>query len=75
MAKQTKSASAMTSAIREQNEMLGYHRDKAPNEEAEAAKAKLMTAEQAESALIAAKMRTDALSGPKTVPIRERKQA
>ena len=28
--------SAMVSAIREQNEMLGYHRDKAPNAEREA---------------------------------------
>lgn len=33
MAIATANASAMTGAIREQNEMLGYHRDKAPNTE------------------------------------------
>lgn len=33
LAKTGKNPAAMTSAIREQNEMLGYHRDKAPNQE------------------------------------------
>lgn len=34
---ESKSPAAMVSAIREQNEMLGYHRDKAPNTERVAA--------------------------------------
>ena len=37
IAKQQKNSSAMVSAIREQNEMLGYHREAAPNLEKEQA--------------------------------------
>jgi len=38
MAEQQKNPSAMVSATREQNDMLGYHRETAPNPEKEAAK-------------------------------------
>lgn len=34
IAETAKNSAAMTTAVREQNEMLGYHRDKAPNPEA-----------------------------------------
>ena len=45
LAIQQKQPSALVSAIREQNEMLGYHRDKAPNQEQARAIAKRMTAQ------------------------------
>jgi len=45
LAVKTESPSAMVSAIREQNEMLGYHRDKSPNTERESAKLKRMSEE------------------------------
>ena len=45
LAEKLNKPSAMVSAIREQNEMLGYHRDNAPNTERQAAMARL-TAEQ-----------------------------
>ena len=38
LAERLNNPSAMVSAIREQNEMLGYHRESAPNPEAEAAR-------------------------------------
>lgn len=38
LAERLRNPSAMVSAIREMNEMLGYHRDKAPNPEAAAAR-------------------------------------
>ena len=50
-------------------EFKGWKRDKAPNEEAEAARAKRMTAEQRKTAEIVAKMRTD--EEARTVPIRK----
>ncbi len=40
-----KNPSAMVSAIREQNEMLGYHRESAPNPEREKARRKLSETE------------------------------
>ncbi len=60
-----KNPAAMTSAIREQNEMLGYHREKGLNPEKEAAKAKRMTDEQRETARVVAKIRTDEEAGVK----------
>ena len=46
MAIETHSPSAMVSAIREQNEMLGYHRDKSPNQEREQSLTGRITAEE-----------------------------
>ncbi len=48
IAETTKNPSAMTGAVREQNEMCGFHQDKAPNSEAEAAKLARMSAEERE---------------------------
>ena len=62
IAKTGKNPAAMTSAVREQNEMLGYHRDTAPNAEKEAAKAKRMDSETRKVAEAVAKQRTDELS-------------
>lgn len=62
IAKTAKNASAMTSAIREQNEMLGYHREKGLNPEKEAARAKRMTKEQRHIAEKWAKERTNELA-------------
>ena len=75
MAIETKSAAAMTSAIREQNEMLGYHRDKAPNTEREAARLARMTDEERKLAELAAKLRTEAESKVKTIPFPVRERA
>ena len=58
LAKKLNKPSAMVSAIREQNEMLGYHRDNAPNAEKEAAKRLNMTAEEFKLNQAAAKLRT-----------------
>ena len=63
MAIATENASAMTSAIREQNEMLGYHRDKAPNAEKVAEMREHMDAEEIARRQGQAKRRTDELSG------------
>lgn len=49
IAEHQKNASAMVSATREQNEMLGYHRETAPNLEKEAAR-RAMTKKQEELA-------------------------
>ncbi len=75
MAIETKSAAAMTSAIREQNEMLGYHRDKAPNTEREAARLARMSDEERKLAELAAKLRTEAESKVKTIPFPVSKRA
>ena len=45
IAQENNNPSAMVSAIREQNEMLGYHREAAPNPEAEAARKQRLDAE------------------------------
>ncbi len=63
MAIATESPAAMTSAIREQNEMLGYHRDKAPNAEKVAEMREHMDAEEIARRQGQAKRRTDELSG------------
>ncbi len=63
MAKESKNPAAMTSAIREQNEMLGYHRDKAPNDEKVAEILARMTDEEIEARRIVAKIRTAELAG------------
>jgi len=55
------SPSAMVSAIREQNEMLGYHREHAPNPEREQQQRSIMERELKELARLAGK-RTAALS-------------
>ena len=55
IAKGKKNAAAMTGAIREQNEMLGYHRETAPNTEREEAKRARTEAEQTELERLAAK--------------------
>ena len=46
LAKKLNKPSAMVSAIREQNEMLGYHRDKSPNQEREQSLTGRITAEE-----------------------------
>ncbi len=72
LAQALKNPSAMVSAIREMNEMLGYHRELAPNAEAEAARKARMDAERRKVAEKVAKMRTDEESGEaKTIRIRE----
>ncbi len=75
IAKTGKNAAAMTSAIREQNEMLGYHRDKAPNTEREAARLARMTDEERKLAELAAKLRTEVESKVKTIPFPVRERA
>ena len=55
--------SGMVSAIREQNEMLGYHRELASNPEKEAEKAAKMTKEDKVLARITARQRTEELAG------------
>ncbi len=71
MAIATGNASAMTSAIREQNEMLGFHREKAPNEEKMAEVRSRMDAEELEFRKEYAKKRTAAESGPKPRLVKE----
>ncbi len=58
LAEKLNKPSAMVSAIREQNEMLGYHRETAPNPEKEAAKRAAMTEEERKLAEALAKLRT-----------------
>jgi hypothetical protein len=53
-----KNPTAYVSAVREQNEMLGYHREKGLNPEKEAVKAAKMSAEERRLAEAAAKART-----------------
>lgn len=65
MALDAKNPAAYISGVREQNEMLGYHRDKAPNQEKVDEILARMTDEEIATRRIVAKMRTDALSGPK----------
>lgn len=65
IAEKAKNPAAMTGAIREQNEMLGFHRDKAPNQEKVDEILARMTDEEIATRRIVAKMRTDALAGPK----------
>ena len=70
LAEKLNKPSAMVSAIREQNEMLGYHRDNAPNAEREAAKKAIMDAETRKVAEKVAYLLTDEESGEvKTVKI------
>lgn len=59
LAKTLKNPSAMVSALREINEMMGYHRENAPNAEREAAKRARMTKEEEKLHEAAAKLRTD----------------
>ncbi len=65
MANTSGSASAMTGAIREMNEMLGYHRDKAPNSERAQAIANRMTEQERAIAEEVARIITDREAGPK----------
>ncbi len=64
--------SGMVSAIREQNEMLGYHRELAPNTEKEAEKAAKMTDEEREFARIAARMRGNELAEGGIIPFKSK---
>jgi len=61
IAERQKNPSTMVSAIREQNEMLGYHREAAPNLEREQDKKELMEAELRELERLS-KQRTAELS-------------
>lgn len=63
MAKEDRSTSAMVSAIREQNEMLGFHRESAPNLEREERRRDLIDKELKELSRLVAD-RTDELSKP-----------
>lgn len=58
MAVEQGNVSAGTSAIREQNEMLGYHREKGLNPEREASKRAAMSKEERKLAEVKAKIRT-----------------
>lgn len=61
-----KQPAALVSAIREQNEMLGYHRDKAPNQEKQQAIANRMSEQEKAIAEEVARILTDkAANGPK----------
>lgn len=59
----TKIDSVKVSCLREMNEMLGYHRDKAPNAEKVAELRERMDSEELISRQNHAKSRTDELSG------------
>ncbi len=72
IAKKQNNPSAMVSAIREQNEMLGYHRELAPNTEKEAEKAAKMTDEEREFARIAARMRGNELAEGGIIPFKSK---
>ena len=63
LAEKLNNPSAMISAIREQNEMLGYHREAAPNLEREDARRKI-EAEEIEELERIARIRTAELSKP-----------
>ena len=58
MAVTQKNVQAAKAVIAEQNEMLGFHRDKAPNTEREQARLEAMTDEDIKLAKLAAKIRT-----------------
>lgn len=62
-------SSGMVSATREQNEMLGFHRELAPNAEREAARRAVLDTEKRKVAEKVAKLRTDEESGERTVRI------
>ena len=66
---ETTPKSVRVSALRELNEMLGYHRDKAPNEERQRAVLDHMTLEEIQLAEIVARLRTrqESMDGPKLV--------
>ena len=69
LAERIENPSAMVSALREINEMMGYHRENAPNAEKEAAKAARMSREEKEIARLLAQQRTAELAGgAKIVP-------
>ncbi len=57
----------MVSVIREENAMLGYGREKAPNEEAERLKRVRLSAEDRALALLLVKLRTAAVAGERKV--------
>lgn len=61
----TSTDSVKVSALREINEMLGYHRDKAPNQEKVAEIRARMSDEELALYTELAKIRTDRLAGPK----------
>ena len=61
VAKQKENPSGMVSAIREQNEMLGYHRETAPNLEREQNRKRIMSSELVEVQELC-RIRTKALS-------------
>jgi hypothetical protein len=65
LAEKLNNPSAMVSAIREQNEMLGYHRENAPNTEKEAMRRKIEDDERKELEK-AAKERSEELSKKRT---------
>ncbi len=61
----TNSDSVKVACLREMNEMLGFHREKAPNAEKLEELRERMSAEDVEYRKAYAKSRTDAESGPK----------
>ena len=67
IAEQGNNPSAMVAATREQNEMLGYHRETAPNPEKELLRQARLTAEERELAREVARIRTrqEALKPPR----------
>jgi hypothetical protein len=70
IAEDAKNPTAMVSAIREQNEMLGYHRDLAPNKEREAAKKDRSSKEQKEiDKLVNGRLKELSEPKPKTIKI------
>ncbi len=72
IAKAAKNPSAMTGAVREQNEMAGLHRDKAPNADKERAIAERMSSEDKELAQALAKIRTEQEANrPNTVKLQQ----
>ena len=62
VAKQKENPSGMVAAIKEQNEMLGYHREQAPNLEREQARKEFLESERREVEELA-RLRTAQLSG------------
>jgi len=70
VAKRQGQAASMVAAIREQNEMLGYHRELAPNAEKEAAIRQSMGEEQRALAAAAAALRAEQLAlEPGAMPV------
>ena len=61
LAEKLNNPSAMVSAIREQNEMMGYHRESAPNLEAEAARKQRLD-EETQAIREQARQRTETIS-------------